>query len=83
MYEAISSIVTPVWLMDACTLSSRFRLSMDATRGDSLGFAGVEVAVEVVLDILLWLGVTGKIGILCALSSPPPGDGMAAISGDE
>ena len=37
---------------------------MEATRGDSLGFEGVEVAVEAVLDILLWLGVSGKMGIL-------------------
>lgn len=59
MYDAISSMVTPVWLMDAWTLSSRFRLSIDATLGESLGFDGVELAVVVVLDILLWLGVAG------------------------
>lgn len=56
---------------------------MDATRGDSLGFEGVEVAVEVVLGILLWLGVRGNMGILWAFSSLSPGDGIAANSGDE
>lgn len=85
MKAAISSMVTPVSLMDACTLSSRFKLSMDAGRGESLGFSGDSegVALDGPFDGLRLFGVAGRIGTLGAFPPLSPGDGMSASSGVE
>lgn len=80
MYEAISSIVIPVSVMEALILESRFRLSMEAGRGDNFGL------VEVTLTGFLGLareGVAGTIGTFGFFPEFSPGRGINASSGDD
>lgn len=85
MKDAISSVVTPVSLIDAWTLESRFRLSMDAGRGERFALTGESTAdaLEGLFDGLRLFGVAGRIGTLGALPPVSPGDGISASSGVE
>lgn len=58
MYDAISSMVTPVSLIEAWTRASRLRLSIDATLGESLGLAELGGALGVFFGVIR-LGVAG------------------------
>lgn len=69
MKEAISSIVMPVSLIEAWTLESKFRLPMEATRGESFGFVG-DMVPDGVLEVFWELprrDEIGRIGSFCAL----------------
>lgn len=83
MYDAIWSMVTPVLLMDALTLASRLRLSIDASRGGSFAFVGVEPGVALDAFFGLLFGVAGRIGTFGAFPGLSSGDGISASSAVE
>lgn len=82
MYEAISSIVIPVSVMEALILESRFRLSMEAGRGDNFGLVEDNAELAGFLG-LAREGVAGTIGTFGFLPAFSPGRGINASSGDD
>lgn len=77
-------MVIPVSVIEAWTRASRFRLSIEATLGDSLVLLGEKSGVGLFDFVELGLdGVATLMGTLGALIRLEFGSGIYAISGDD